>query len=241
MMKSSTPIRQLGKQIDIIVKEKMVNIGFVEKEKYIFSKLIIKDVEGFVIVEKTDHGSRYNWSISPTVGIINHKVEDIYYKLVDNIDFSKELLRTATSSIGYILPENSFKAWDVNLDDTEDQIHEIIDDLILQIKKYILPFFMKMSQNKELQVSLEKNSWGITSLNYFKVPILYYINEEKEKGLKYIEDILAKIRPTPKVNDLVEPEFNNLEEVKNFFSRDKDILLYWEFVKFRKKFIDLKN
>ena len=88
--------------------------------------------------------------------------------------------------------------------------------------------------------TLQKEKFGIMGFNNFKIPIIYYLLGEKDKGLQFICNVLTKAMPSPKdPAQVIPPSFSSLEDISKYFRRDKDVKYYYHYLNFSERYKDL--
>lgn len=218
------------KEIDKKISVSLLSDGFRKKTKDVFVKNIIDDNDFILMVEKSDRKTGDTIFINPIIGVADNFVERVYRELAAGIfDTSKELVNTAVISLGYLMPENTYRTWSFSVSDNEFKTQQVIDDLIYSVNAYAVSFIEKKIKENKLIDVLKDGTLGIQKSNYFKIPILYLKNGMKEEGLKFAEKILGEQRPTPKNPDVAEPVFTSYEEAFGYFRRDKDVRFYYCF------------
>jgi hypothetical protein len=70
----------------------------------------------------------------------------------------------------------------------DDNIDVVNLELIDVIKSYGLPFIEKYQNPDELLKCVEERKYILTENMDYDLPILYYLNGDKQKGLHYIEE-----------------------------------------------------
>lgn len=224
-------------EINEKIETSLISIKFEQKEKNTFLKTISNYLDIILIIEITDRKTRNTLFINPLVGIIDYDVEKIYENLIPKIRTSNEIVTTATTSLGYLMPENTYQTWEIPLDFNNHRTQKVIDDIIKSIQKYALPFLESLVDRLELIDALQNNRIGFQKMNYLKIPILYYLIGLKDKGLEYSKNILLNEKPTPKILMAIEPEFSIYKEALDFFKQDKDVLYYWTYKEFLNRYV----
>jgi hypothetical protein len=220
-------LRLKEKEIDKKMFESLLANGFRKNSKDFFLKSINDDTDFLLIVEKSDRETDDTIFINPVVGFADNFVEQVYRELAKVFDTSKELVNTAIVSLGYLMPGNTYRTWNISVTDDEIQTQRIIDDLISSIKLYAISFIGNLIRENKLIEALQNGKLGIQKSNYFKIPVLYFKNGTKTEGLKFAKLILEQQRPTPKDPNVAEPVFSSYEEALGYFRRDKDVRFYF--------------
>lgn len=220
------------KEIDIDKKtgSSLYSIGFKKKRKGLYTKRIADEIDIVVIIEKTDRRTGDTFYLNPIIGIVDNLVEKIYQDLVP--DTSQEITNTASISLGYLTPESKYLTWTIPVHFNEVQTLEVVNNLVLSIKAHALPFMETLKERSVLLKALQNNKLGTEKQNYFKIPILYYLEGLKHNGLEYAKGILEKEKPTPKNERYIEPVFSTYKEALEYFRQDKDVRFYYSYCEF---------
>ena len=223
------------KEIDNVINDSLSSIGF-KKKKGLYVYSINDNMDILLIIEKTDRRTRNTIYINPIVAILDKQVEQLYYELVSDIDSSKEIVNTAITSLGYLTPQNTYLTWDIPITYSENKTKTVVDNLVSTLKKHVMPFLESLKDRRELLISLQAHKLGFVKINNFKIPILYYLLGEKNKGLIYARNVLQKERPTPKKTEIPEPFFSTYKEALDYFKLDKDVRFYFSYKNFLVKY-----
>ncbi|HEY4784445.1 MAG TPA: hypothetical protein VIH57_00285 [Bacteroidales bacterium] len=232
-------LKEKASIIDAYIRKELNALGFFEIDQYVFQKKLDEFSTGMIIIEKTDRRSRHTWFLSPTVGLINSRVEELYVELVDFIKDPTKLF-TAMTSIGYLLPQADYKVWEFPINFSNEQIQLVVNDFILETQNHILPLLDKSLDLNHLLLLLQREKFGIMVFNNFKIPIIHYLLGEKDKGMQFINDVLNRARPSPKDPTRIIPlTFSSLEEISQYFRKDKDVKYYYHYLNFSVKYRNL--
>jgi hypothetical protein len=177
--------REFIKEINKGISEMCKEIGF-KKKQYFFIKPYTENVIAVLCWGIYTRQMRGHVFVSAFVGVTYKDVEELFCKLcgIDNPVFDFTILK----QIGYVMPEDSYKEWDfVEGSDNSG----IFKDLFRHIKTYGFEYFEKMKDFNNLFQTFEKGSVLNISRDR-RLPILYYLKGEKEKGLKFIEEALER-------------------------------------------------
>jgi hypothetical protein len=179
------------------------NLEF-DKKKYLFVKRLNDNIFGtlgFVIATHQKAGSLL---VNPVLGIFNKSIEDLYSRLTGNQTINT-YQPTISSPIGYLFPSTQYKEWEYN-DDIDTNL--INQDLLSSIVQYGIPFFEKYKQDGELLKCLEEGKYILNYVRDYKLPILYYLLGDKNKGLEVITESLNRFKKPFIKEDLIKLSTN---------------------------------
>jgi len=164
------------------IAELMKSISY-KKRKYSFIKQIDENIFGIIGFGSVSYQIRGTVFVHPTVGIYNKAVDDIFHQLT-NLKGDGYYQPVINTSFGYLTPQNEYKEWLVN----DDNIDSVNLELIDVIKLYGLPFIEKYKDPEILMKCVADKKYILSENRDYILPILYYLNGDKHKGLQYIED-----------------------------------------------------
>lgn len=96
------------------------------------------------------------------------------------------------ANIGYLSPLETYKVWRVADIDEEKHILTIIDEMLIFIEKYALPFFKKYSILDNVIHEIEVGNRLFTHGSDYNLPIFYLLNNEKEKAFSFLKEELKR-------------------------------------------------
>ncbi|MBR3718122.1 MAG: hypothetical protein IKN19_09175 [Bacteroidaceae bacterium] len=98
------------------------------------------------------------------------------------------------TNIGYVTPKKSYKDWriDASSPDVEETIQKAAKEMLEDIECYALPFMNRLSSIKVLISEIEKGNHLVTMESDYQLPILYYLNGEKDLALSYLKNELKR-------------------------------------------------
>lgn len=142
------------------------------------------------------------------------------------------------ANIGYLSPLNTYKVWRVADIDEENLILTIIDDMLIYIENYALPFLKKYSILENTIHEIEVANRLFTPGSDYNLPIFYLLNNDKKNALSFLKRELAKKEsrahkayddcPIPNkisIDEKSSPSYRALNEYKEFA---KKIIDNWE-------------
>lgn len=186
------------KEIDKGISEMCKAIGF-KKKQYCFIKPIGANTTAVLNFGMVTHQLQGHIYINVSVGVSNKNVEALYVNLTqtDNRIFTT----TIKLQIGYLTPEDSYKEWDFieGADNTT-----VFEDILEHIQSYGFAYFEKMKDFDNLFKAFEVRSPGLLNISRDKrLPILYYIRGEKEKGIEFINEAIERMSRRPTDEELL--------------------------------------
>ncbi len=163
-------------------------VGF-KKNQYLFIKPYAENVIAVLHFGIYTHQKPGHIFVDVSVGVSYKNVEELFCKLcgINNPVFDYTIL----SQIGYVMPENDYKAWDY-VEGADNS--GVFEDLFRHIKTYGFDYFESMKDFNILFQAFENRGSVVNVSRDRRLPILYYLKGEKEKGLKFIEETIKKQR-----------------------------------------------
>lgn len=141
---------------------------------------------------------------------------------------------TIGANIGYLSPLETYKVWRVADIDEEKHIFTIIDEMLIFIEKYALPFFKKYSILDNVIHEIEVGNRLFTPGSDYNLPIFYLLNGEKDFILSCLNrEVQKKEAQIRKVHDdypftlsniqmdSSTPEYRAYKEYKTFVEKIK--------------------
>lgn len=178
--------KEFNNEIQRVITEMCKEIGF-KKKQYLYIKPFTENVIAVLHFGIYTHQMSGHVFVDAKVGVTYKDVEEIFCKLcgIDNPVFDFTILR----QIGYVMPENSYKEWDLveGSDNTG-----VFEDLFRNIKTCGFDYYEKMKNFNNLFQTFEIRGSVVDVSRDRRLPILYYLKGEKEKGLKFIEKTIER-------------------------------------------------
>lgn len=179
--------KKLIKQLDIELKSRFKELGF----KYSSPKFIKEDGDYILsvsIVKISKDSSSI--TLSPIVGVLNKRVEDILHNSFEILDHNYKY-KTAhiAKSLGYLMPENSFTEWVV---DINSNYSIILDDIFNKLNAYGFPAIQTW---KNLNIAIDEllSGKGTARPGHDLIPIYYYLNGNKQEAINYLKDKMVDL------------------------------------------------
>lgn len=184
--------KDIDKELSIRCKELMF-----KKKKYNYYKPLTNNIMATLGFGCTSFGKNGHSHINITIGVFYNEVDEIYLKLTGYSGYNC-MQPTIGCQLGYLMPINDFYEWEI-IDgaDNSKKFSDIFDNIV----KYGFPYQTKMTDFDNLFNSYYNRDRGVLNVSREKIiPILYYIKGEKEKGIEFIKETIARrgIRPTDK-------------------------------------------
>ncbi len=138
---------------------------------------------------------------------------------------------TIGANIGYLSPLNTYKVWRIADTDEEKHILTIIDEMLINIEKYALPFFKKYSILDNTIHEIENGNRLFTLGSDYNLPIFYLLNNDKDKASSFLKEELKRKElkaqkafddypfPHQTIDDISSPTYRVLNEYKEFMSK----------------------
>lgn len=103
-------------------------------------------------------------------------------------------------TIGQLSPKNNFQEWQILNSATENEIKDIVDDMVYHINTDAVPFLNEYSTIGGLINGIEKGNRIISYHSNYNLPILYWLNGEKEEAIRYLKWQLERNQEVSGVN-----------------------------------------
>ena len=133
---------------------------------------------------------------------------------------------------GYLMPQNTYVEWRLAETDSDDYYLNLINEIIAEVKRYVIPHMDSFSTIKDFVDAVEDGTLRYGSYDNKSLPIAYFLLGEKEKALKYIDNHLDKLAHDDTIGR--PPEFlvgeDYLQEVY-YPQENRDLIIYQEFAK----------
>ncbi len=194
-----------AKDFERIIQTDLKIISF-QKKKYLFVKQLDESTSGtvgFVIASHRIPGVLF---INPVVGVFHKQIEELYSKLTGR-DTVKMCFPIISRPIGYLTSANEYMEWEYS---EKLNIDEINADILDMIKKFGLPFIEKYRNQDDLLKYIKEGKYILSDSRDYRLPILYYLRGEKQKGLDAIEASLERQKKPIDVSGI--PKFSSFFE-----------------------------
>ncbi len=138
--------------------------------------------------------------------------------------------------IGYLMPENKYYEWRITETDSDSSVEKIVINMVSNIQKYVIPYIEKYSTINRIIKGLEKSELKSISNDKYLLPILYYLEGDKEHAIRYVEQTFLRMHKTHPNRD-VELVQNIYGEKAATLRKNKNYYCYKDFVEKFTKFV----
>lgn len=180
--------KEFIKEIKKGISEMCNKVGFNKNKQYLYYiKPYTENVAAILHFGFYTHQMSGHILVDVSIGVSYKNVEELYCKLCEIANSTYDF--TIIRQIGYLMPERHYKDWDfVEGDDNTG----VFEDLLRQIKTYGFDYVESMKDFNNLFKAFEMGTSILNVSRDRRLPILYYLKGEKEKGLKFIEEALER-------------------------------------------------
>jgi hypothetical protein len=141
--------------------------------------------------------------VNPVLGIYYKEVEDLFFELTKN---KSHFQSSVSTPLGYLTTASKYLEWEFN---EYMEFQTTCNDLLETIKSYGLPYVNRLKDWTQFIKEFEDSKYTAGFIKDYKLPIIYYLNGEKSKGLEFIEQKI-------KQNSIIDNRY--LQFHKNFTS-----------------------
>ena len=173
------------------LKEGLARLGF-KKKKGLFVREQCDALQDIGFIYAT-HGEKQTRYYNPICGFSYPEASSIAEKI-------GVMLADTGGNIGYLIPQRSlffrapiyqFLEWRICANDSEEQVHKTVNDLLFRIEKYVIPYFDELNTKEAFIKILDNNPQKITFFYDRKLPpILYYLLGRSQDALRYTQYML---------------------------------------------------
>lgn len=167
-------------------------IGLRKRKEGIFTKEFEGDFIGWLGLP--DVVSKGVISISPIVAVRNQEVERLRCLFKEKV-FHKYIPPHAKISLGYLLPDNSWREWSFSEDASIDELEELVES----IENYALPFINKHSKIEIFEEMLSSYEYALIADQREIFPTIKLFRGDFDGAAevvnKYCKDIYADTDP----------------------------------------------
>ena len=141
------------------------------------------------------------------------------------------------TNIGYITPDKAYKTWDIDasMPNIDELMNNVACDMFNDIEKYAIPFMERFSSIQELINEIEKGNQLVAIGSDYQLPILYFLNSEKDLALSYLKRELERKEAA---SHRYYNDYPFADEMDDKSSSSNDRFLK-EYQTFAKKFFDM--
>ena len=131
--------------------------------------------------------------IGPVVGVRNMEVErrvgDWWLVRREALN-GKQLMATASTPLGYIMPEQSYKSWHFSPDKDATSLAQ---DMIFSVEVFGLPWMKSLTDPRNLLNWLLEKQAASPDFRKFAIPALYCLLGETDRAREYIRQVVREI------------------------------------------------
>lgn len=178
----------MGKHVNALLKEMCSSIGYIKKGE-LFIKEINSDTYSTVHFNLASYQIKGHVLVAPMIGLHYERVEQLL-KDIANYSWLKRYNNTIYEHIGYIMPNDACVEWDFLEYETNPE--NTINSFKNAIQQFARVYYERFP-NYESIISyiLENRSWNPINYHcYARLPILYYLVGQKQKGIDFINKAL---------------------------------------------------
>lgn len=172
----------LKKEIFELIKQDLLKNSLKNKKQTVFYKELNEKILGTVSFGISNYGRSDIISLNPVIGVMSKDVENLMEKTT-GLNTLKDFMPTISTPLGYLLLEKSYKEWEFEKGKDNAQI---VAEMVGKITTNGFSFFKGRDTLKGVILEVEKDNFILQPSKLYKLPLLYYCNGEKEKGLDFI-------------------------------------------------------
>lgn len=178
----------MGKQVNALLKDMCSSIGYTKKGE-MFIKEINSETYSTIFFNLASYQIKGHVLVAPMVGLHYERVEKLLFD-VSHYSWLKRYNNTIYEHIGYLMPSHTFAEWDFFEYGTTPE--NIINNCKNAIQKYASAYYEQFSNLYDvIRYILENKSWNPINYGSFaRLPILYYLVEQKQDGVDFINKAL---------------------------------------------------
>ncbi len=174
------------------IKELLLKNGFKKKFQETFYKELNPEIFGTVSFGVSHYGRNDLISLNPVIGILVKDVETLMGKTT-NSDTLKYFIPTLSTPLGYLLPESSYQEWRIEKGmENSSVIMEMTSKTVANGEA----FYSERDSLHAVLKEVEACRFILDSARLYKLPLLYYCNDEKDKGLEFLNQNIDVENPS---------------------------------------------
>lgn len=160
-----------------------MTLGFARCAPAIFARPLSKGFSGWIGLNHAKRGDFIE--VNPVVGIRGHEIENAISVILRE-KLNPCVPPTISASLGYLMPEKSYRAWLFGGQDTEVRVAE----LVTAIGLYAIPF-MESSASLDAVIKLLTN-WQFShrESTQYRLPIAYTLRGNEKKAAEACREYL---------------------------------------------------
>ena len=180
LMKKKSETIELRENITRFIAEKLSVYGFKRrKDIFIYRKHNNDILQQFICsgnIDKIDRIVKYSIGIWLEYTKLGQLIQEQF-----NIDPTS--ITIVKCNIGHLMPINTYTEWEFKVD--EDYTSKA-EELVEYIIQYGFPFLYSLSEKKHMIDSIKGNPIILTDTQAYLLPLIYYLNDNKEKALEIL-------------------------------------------------------
>ena len=183
-------MKELKKQIMELLQQKLSVYGFKKKQQRLLIRTVKENNVVQIIALGFAHRERHRIFISISVGVIYKNINDEGIKFGEP-DRLKHPGAMEITDIGYIMPQKDYHEWHIALNSDIQSIENDINNIVSTIVQYGFPHLEMLSEEDNLINEIDRDSTAAHKGRL--IPIIYYMRNEKERALEYIEKTIKEL------------------------------------------------
>lgn len=159
--------KELIKRVFALITAQGQRAGWRKRERGIFSVDVSYEVFGSVSLNTAIGRGQGVYEVNPIVGVNSHQLERLVHALI-GATFKSGTTVAICSNIGYLMPENKYKAW---------LFHEDLDcealaaDLVATVEEFGLPYMRAHATLGNLYITLRRTSRRPWGMQLYNIPV----------------------------------------------------------------------
>ncbi|NLE21220.1 MAG: hypothetical protein GX624_00330 [Actinobacteria bacterium] len=162
--------------------------GFKKRAGAVFTIPIADGVLGWLgLNSATKYTPKGHANVNPIVGVRNQRVEELVAELSGERPHPYNP-PTASTPIGYLLPERAYRTWDIS-----EESPEAVADMVATIVEYGLPFMEEHVELSALRSLLAGGHAGPNHKVAYRLPVAMLLLGEGQRATETASRMLADI------------------------------------------------
>jgi hypothetical protein len=162
-------------------------LGFTEREPGIYTVVTKPGFLGALGLNNAPHKGFVD--VNPVIGIRSQRVEQLVAELRGR-SYSQYHPPTVAMNIGYIMPDNSFKAWRFTGGSASTTTARAMVDTI---GEYGLPYMLEHSDLHKIYDLMVVERRGVPTMTVYRIPVVCLLLGEPELARKHLDNRLSRI------------------------------------------------
>jgi len=182
-------LKEIGLRVREVVREELAGLGFKKRVGDIFTRNINSAVLGWLGLNRATKGRPGVLEINPVVGVRHQPTERLLAELREE-KFHAYVPPTLSVHLGYLMPERKYTPW--LFPEGEDPAKQA-RCMIQAVSDFGVPFMEENATLKSMVTTIEASGFGIPEQQHFRLPVMYYLMEQKDRSEEYIENRLREL------------------------------------------------